>query len=246
MGLQAHPKRSVLGCLRKKGCTEEFLPLQFERRVGLGILISISLISGAIANSAWANSSPFLDRQRQSPALHTPILDGFLFSTKASTSTQLLAQTYSNDLTSLIRNYNPDLATSEIDTIARWTEHYSREYGIDPRLIAGLVARESGFNPKATSRSGARGLGQISASLAKDLGIRDRYDIRQNLEGTTRWIRTLYDTWLADGVEESQATHWTLASYRQGLTRTRQIGIPSHVAEYINEVYEIAADLPKP
>ncbi|MEM8717675.1 MAG: hypothetical protein AAGE92_18200, partial [Cyanobacteria bacterium P01_G01_bin.4] len=91
---------------------------------------------------------------------------------------------------------------------------------------------------------GARGLGQISAALGKDLGIRDRYDIQENLEGTTRWIRTLYDTWRQDGVEDSQAIHWSLASYRQGLARTREIGIPANVARYINEVYDIANGLP--
>ncbi|MEL7083461.1 MAG: transglycosylase SLT domain-containing protein [Cyanobacteria bacterium J06597_1] len=150
----------------------------------------------------------------------------------------------SHHLRELIRRYNPDLSASDARDIAHWTEFYSRQYGIDPRLIAGLVARESGFDPKARSRTGARGLGQISAALGKDLGIRDRYDIQENLEGTTRWIRTLYDTWRQDGVEDSQAIHWSLASYRQGLARTREIGIPANVARYINEVYDIANGLP--
>lgn len=148
-------------------------------------------------------------------------------------------------LRELIRRYNSDLSASQVREIAHWTEFYSHQYGIDPRLIAGLVARESGFDPKARSRTGARGLGQISAALGKDLGIRDRTDIQENLEGTTRWIRTLYDTWLADGVEEHQAIHWSLASYRQGLARTREVGIPANVARYINEVYEIAHGLPQ-
>ena len=160
---------------------------------------------------------------------------------------QLVAQQQVNqELTALIRRYNSSLSGTEIHEIARWTEFYSQQYGIDLRLVAGLVARESGFNPKATSRSGAKGLGQISATLGDDLGIGDRYDVRENLEGTTRWMRTLYDTWRADGVGESQATHWTLASYRQGLMRTRQVGIPANIADYINEVYEIANRLPEP
>ena len=159
----------------------------------------------------------------------------------------LVAQQQVNaELVSLIGQYNSNLSPSERREIARWTEFYSLQYGIDMRLVAALVARESGFNPKATSRSGAKGLGQISAILGEDLGIGDRYDVRENLEGTTRWIRTLYDTWRANGVGESQATHWTLASYRQGLMRTQQVGIPAYVADYINEVYEIANRLPHP
>ena len=150
----------------------------------------------------------------------------------------------SHHLRELIRRYNSDLSSSEIREITHWTEFYSRQYGLDPRLVAGLVARESGFDPKARSRTGARGLGQISAALGKDLGIRDRYDIQENLEGTTRWIRTLYDTWRADGIEDSQAIHWSLASYRQGLARTREVGIPANVARYINEVYDIANGMP--
>ncbi|MEM9568123.1 MAG: transglycosylase SLT domain-containing protein [Cyanobacteria bacterium P01_E01_bin.34] len=156
---------------------------------------------------------------------------------------ELTQHQISHHLRELIRRYNPDLSSSAVRDIVHWTEFYSRQYGIDPRLIAGLIARESGFDPKARSRTGARGLGQISAALGKDLGIRDRYDIQENLEGTTRWIRTLYDTWREYGVEDSQAIHWSLASYRQGLARTREVGIPANVARYINEIYDIANGL---
>ena len=140
----------------------------------------------------------------------------------------------------MIERYNPQLERSTAQEISRWIVHYSRTHRIHAGLIAGLIARESSFNPRATSSSGARGLGQITPILAEDLGIRNSYNIRQNIEGTTRWLRSLYDVWQEDGVNDSQATTWALASYRQGLTRTRQVGIPQSTADYINDIYAIA------
>ncbi len=88
------------------------------------------------------------------------------------------------------------------------------------------------------------GLGQIMPALASDLGLSDPYNIEQNLEGTARWLRRLYDVWRQDGLSSSDSLTWALASYRQGLTRTREVGIPAFVADYINSIYDLARQLP--
>lgn len=51
------------------------------------------------------------------------------------------------------RNKPRDLAT--------WVYHASKLNGLPPRLLVNLMAVESGFNPKAKSRAGARGITQI-------------------------------------------------------------------------------------
>jgi membrane-bound lytic murein transglycosylase MltF len=150
------------------------------------------------------------------------------------------------ELAAFVSYYNPDLDAESLDALTQSIEHYSQAYGLNVALVAGLVARESGFIPSATSHSGAQGLGQLMPFLSDDLGLSDPYDIGQNLEGTSRWLRTLYDVWVKDGVDRTEAITWALASYKQGLTKTREEGIPQSTADYINDIYAIARQVPTP
>lgn len=66
------------------------------------------------------------------------------------------------------------------------------EYGVDPRVLATTVYRESGCDPDATGASGDAGLGQVVPSVwvrtLRDAGIlrdaRDLYDPATNLRAT--------------------------------------------------------------
>jgi soluble lytic murein transglycosylase-like protein len=67
--------------------------------------------------------------------------------------------------------------------------------GVDPILIAALISVESRFNPMATSRSGAKGLGQLMPSTGRRFGATDLYDIPQNIQGTVGYIHYLMKLW---------------------------------------------------
>lgn len=66
-------------------------------------------------------------------------------------------------------------------------------YRIDPALIEAIVAAESGFDPKATSAAGARGLMQLMPKTAAALDVADAYDPAQNVAAGTRYLRGLWD-----------------------------------------------------
>ena len=51
-------------------------------------------------------------------------------------------------------------------------ERYSKQNGLDPFLLAALIRQESEFNPKAVSRSNARGLTQILPTTGRELSRR--------------------------------------------------------------------------
>ena len=74
----------------------------------------------------------------------------------------------------------------------------ARQHGVDPRLVAAVVRRESAFNPNAMSRVGAVGLMQLMPATAKYLGCTDVHDARQNVFAGTRYLRTLLDTFDGD------------------------------------------------
>lgn len=57
------------------------------------------------------------------------------------------------------------------------------EQGVDANLVERLITQESGFNPKAVSNKGARGLAQLMPSTARAIGVEDIDDPEQNLRG---------------------------------------------------------------
>lgn len=74
----------------------------------------------------------------------------------------------------------------------------AKTHGVDPRLVAAVMRRESAWNESAVSRVGACGLMQLMPDTAKFLGIRNIFDIRENIFGGTRYLRTLLDTFNGD------------------------------------------------
>ncbi|NLZ18302.1 MAG: lytic transglycosylase domain-containing protein [Desulfobulbaceae bacterium] len=67
-------------------------------------------------------------------------------------------------------------------------EHAARLHGVDPTLMAALVKVESGFNPKAKSPGGARGLTQLQPRTASRMGVRNIHDPQENLKGGARYL----------------------------------------------------------
>ncbi len=82
-------------------------------------------------------------------------------------------------------------------------------HGVDPRLLAAVANQESRFNPRAVSAVGACGIMQIMPATARFLGITDVFDVRENVLGGARYLRTLLDTFHGD-------LDLTLAAYNAG------------------------------
>lgn len=96
--------------------------------------------------------------------------------------------------------------------LATYIVMFARNEEMDPKLLSALVARESGFNPKAVSKSGALGLGQLLPGTAKEVGVEDPFEPKQNLEGTARYFKKMMNFWKGHPKQIEMA----LASYRVG------------------------------
>ena len=85
----------------------------------------------------------------------------------------------------------------EKGTIEKCIQEAAQKYGLAPQLIEAVIRAESGFKVDAVSVAGAQGLMQLMPATAKDLGVTNPFDIRQNIDGGTRYLRQMFD--LFDG-----------------------------------------------
>jgi soluble lytic murein transglycosylase-like protein len=83
------------------------------------------------------------------------------------------------------------LNTVDTADAGKWADLINQtatKHGVDPTLIAAITKAESGFNPQAVSRAGAKGMMQLMDGTAKGLGVTDSFDPVQNVDGGTRYI----------------------------------------------------------
>ena len=66
-------------------------------------------------------------------------------------------------------------------------------YAVPERLIWAVIRAESGFEPRAVSRRGARGLMQLMPETAAILGVRDSFNPRENIHAGARHLRALME-----------------------------------------------------
>ena len=107
------------------------------------------------------------------------------------------------------------------------------KYGLDPLLIYLVMREESGFNHRAVSRVGARGLMQLMPATAARFGVRNIHDPVENLDAGTRYLRMLIDMFGGD-------INLALAGYNAGEGAVLKYGhrIPPY-SETVNYVWRI-------
>ena len=124
---------------------------------------------------------------------------------------------------------------------AREIAEASARYAVPERLIWAVIRVESGFDPRAVSPKGARGLMQLMPETAAILGVRNAFDPRENIDGGTRHLKAMmvrfrYDLRLA--VAAYNAGVKPVAAYR---------GVPPYpeTRQYVRQVlhfYELPVD----
>lgn len=77
--------------------------------------------------------------------------------------------------------------------MALWptVEQAARTHGLDPNLIDLVIRMESGYNPRALSSKGARGVMQLMPGTASMYGVQDCFDPFENIRGGVRYLRDL-------------------------------------------------------
>ena len=108
-----------------------------------------------------------------------------------------------------------------------------RRNAVDPLLLYAIMHQESTFKARAMSNKGARGLMQLMPGTAIRFGVTSIWDPKQNIEGGSRYVRFLLDTF--DGNVEL-----ALAGYNAGEGAVMKYGnrIPPYneTQEYVRRI----------
>ncbi|HEY2796673.1 MAG TPA: lytic transglycosylase domain-containing protein [Thermoanaerobaculia bacterium] len=107
-------------------------------------------------------------------------------------------------------------------TYDRLIDAAALENDVDPRLVKSVMLVESGFNPNAVSKKGARGLMQLMPQTAVEVGVRDPHDPAQNIAGGVRYLSQLLLNYRGDLTK-------SLAAYNAGAAAVdRYDGVPPY------------------
>jgi soluble lytic murein transglycosylase-like protein len=85
----------------------------------------------------------------------------------------------------------PDGLTERRQQLWPAVQETSRGLGLDPNLVDLVIRMESGYDARAVSRKGARGVMQLMPDTASLYGVRNVFDPLQNIRGGVRYLRDL-------------------------------------------------------
>ena len=211
-------------------------PLERSWRRAIVVLLALGLLaSGAIAASAAEKVYSFRDRRGTQHFTNVPTDTRFKpvpierrvmrisYTPKAS---QARGATRSFARADTIWSQPPEGLEKMIDDTAR-------RYGVDPALVHAVVRAESAFDHLAVSSAGAQGLMQLMPGTALEVGVRDPFHPRENLEGGVYYLSQMLDRFQGN-------TQLALAGYNAGPGAVERFGgVPPYgeTLEYIERVF---------
>ena len=144
---------------------------------------------------------------------------------------QVSLQNALTEATAVQANTQPTSKSQILNVVSQ----ISKKHGVDEKLVQALIKQESGFNPKAKSKSGAIGLMQLMPATAKNLGVKDPYNTVQNVEGGVKYLKSMLNKYNGNVI-------LALAAYNAGPGAVdKYSGVPSY-QETQNYVKNILAN----
>ena len=116
-------------------------------------------------------------------------------------------------------------------SITEMVDKAAKDNHVDPLLVHSVIQVESNYNPYAVSPKGAQGLMQLMPPTARDLGVHDTFDPRQNIEAGVRYLKYLQDLYKDDRL--------ALAAYNAGpgaIEKYKNIPPYPETKDYVNRV----------
>lgn len=157
---------------------------------------------------------------------------------------QVLEQVQSNSTSTIPQSlrYKPTVDNSAnkgqiLQTIEQNIATSAKKYDLNPNIIRAVIRQESDFDPYSLSSAGAQGLMQLMPGTAEALGVGNPWDISQNIDGGTHYLR--------EQLDQFGSLELALAAYNAGPGSVQKYnGVPPYdetqnyvrkVMQYLNE-----------
>lgn len=104
------------------------------------------------------------------------------------------------------------------ERLPKYEKHFqtsAKTEKVDWRLLAAIGYQESMWQPAVTSKTGVRGLMMLTQNTAQAMGVTNRLDARQSIQGGAKYFAYVKDQ-LDDKIQEPDRTWLALASYNIG------------------------------
>lgn len=107
-------------------------------------------------------------------------------------------------LKKFIASVNKKLSNDDVDRFARYILTYSKQYDVDYKLVAAVIAQESKFKVNAKSRVGALGLMQVMPTTGKNVAQKlklphyNLLDAKDNIQIGVKFISMLHKEYHGD------------------------------------------------
>ena len=160
--------------------------------------------------NAWAVRS-------SSPELKNAINE-WLASMKKETDYYVIFNKYFKNKRSFRKRVRSEFYSLNNNSISKYDpiiKSVAKNINWDWRLLASVVYQESRFETDAGSWAGAEGLMQLMPETAEALGVENRQDPKENLEGATKYLKDIWNNF--EEIQDSvQRIKFSLASYNCG------------------------------
>lgn len=92
----------------------------------------------------------------------------------------------------------PPKRSSVEQRIEAGIEKAAAKYNLDPCLVNAVIRAESNYQVRAVSRAGAQGLMQLMPATAEEMGVRNPFNIEQNIDGGAKYLRRMLNQFDGD------------------------------------------------
>lgn len=125
----------------------------------------------------------------------------------------------------------------------------SRAHGVPLSLLRAVAYVESGFDPAAVSDKGAVGLMQLMPDTARQYGVNDLRDAKQNADGGAAFLAQLLKAQQGDTIYALQAYNWGPMRWMQARAKGEQapLGVKTYALKVVamQKLYDMVEASPK-